>query len=191
MRKVYHPIGFKKGYNFTLWFILIGALFGFSLSRLIYLDFDNRFCPKESRGPNSAAPGECYTYKTKPLYLIGIKLHLFTILPAALLVCFQFVPAIRYRLLLFHRINGYLVITLSLIGTVGALMIARVSFGGTIATQIVCGLLSIMFLGSMGIALYNIKMLQLEQHRAWMMRAWVYVSRCFQDYRSAVVLTTS
>ena len=175
MRKVYNPIGFGKGYNFVLWFIFSGVLFGFSLSRLMYLDFDGQFCPREST-PNSAAVGECYTYRSKPKYLVGIKLHLFAIIPSALLACLQFVPVIRHKLILFHRINGYIVITLGLIGTVGVLMIARVSFGGTLATQMICGLLSIMFLGSIGIALYNIKKLQLEQHRAWMLRAWVYVS---------------
>lgn len=33
MRKVYNPLGFSKAYNFILWFIFAGALFGFSLSR--------------------------------------------------------------------------------------------------------------------------------------------------------------
>ena len=54
-------------------------------------------------------------------------------------------------------------------------MIARVSFGGGIETQTVVGLLAILFLGSLAIAYYNIKRLQIEQHRAWMLRAWIYV----------------
>jgi uncharacterized membrane protein len=176
MRKIYGPIGFSKGYNFILWFILDGAMFGFCLSRLMYLDFDGKFCATDG-GANAAAPGECYTYKSKTSYLVGIKLHLFTIIPAGLLVCFQFVPKIRHKLILFHRINGYIVILLSIVGTAGALMIARVSFAGGLSSQILCGLLAIMFLGSLGLALYNIKMLQLEQHRAWMLRAWIYVSQ--------------
>lgn len=42
-RKVYHPLGFKKGYNFPLFVILVGALMGFVLSRMMFLDFDAKF----------------------------------------------------------------------------------------------------------------------------------------------------
>lgn len=178
MRKVYNPVGFGKGYNFVLWFIFCGALFGFCLARSMYLDFDGVYCPLDAKGgPNSAGPGECYSYKSHPVYLIGIKMHLFTIVPGAFLACFQFVPFIRLNYIIVHRINGYLVLLLSLLATVGAFMIARVSFGGSIDIQIVSGLLGIMFLCSLAIALYNIKTLQLEQHRAWMLRAWFYVWR--------------
>ncbi|KAM3443022.1 hypothetical protein MY4824_000727 [Beauveria thailandica] len=175
MRKVYNPIGFGKGYNFILWIIFCGALFGFCLARFMYLDFDGVYCPLNPKGgANSAGPGECYSYKSHPVYLIGIKLHLFTIIPGAFLACFQFVPFIRLGYTIIHRINGYLVILLSFLGTVGAFMIARISFGGGIDIQTVTGLLGIMFLCSIIIALFNIKTLQLEQHRAWMLRAWFY-----------------
>ncbi|GKT90476.1 hypothetical protein Ct61P_08326 [Colletotrichum tofieldiae] len=40
--------------------------------------------------------------------------------------------------------------------------------------QTVMGAGSIMFLGALGLSIYNIKKLQIEQHRAWMLRAWVY-----------------
>ncbi|OAA56813.1 hypothetical protein ISF_07329 [Cordyceps fumosorosea ARSEF 2679] len=175
MRRVYNPIGFGKGYNFVLWFIFCGALFGFCLARFMYLDFGNVYCPlDDAGGPDSAGPGECYSYRTHSVYLVGIKLHLFTIIPGAFLACFQFVPFIRLNYILVHRVNGYLVLLLSVAGTVGALMIARVAFGGGIEVQTVTGLLAIMFLFSLGTALYNIKKLQLEQHRAWMLRAWFY-----------------
>ncbi|OAQ96275.1 hypothetical protein LLEC1_02233 [Akanthomyces lecanii] len=178
MRKVYNPVGFGKGYNFVLWFVFCGALFGFCLARFMYLDFGGVYCPLDAKGgPNSAGPGECYSYKSHPVYLIGIKLHLFTILPGAFLACFQFVPFIRLNYIILHRINGYLVLLLSLLATVGAFMIARISFGGSIDIQVIAGLLGIMFLCSLAIALYNIKTLQLEQHRAWMLRAWFYVRR--------------
>lgn len=107
---------------------------------------------------------------------IGIILHLATVLPASFLVVFQFIPAIRYKVMLFHRLNGYLVIILSLLGTVGVLMIARHAFGGTLATQYATGFISIAFVGALVMAYINIKRLQIEQHRAWMLRAWFYVS---------------
>lgn len=176
MRHVYNPIGFSKGYNFILWFIFAGGLMGFVLARMMFIDYGGIFCAVHpAGGVKGAAPGECWSYNSATYLKVGIKLHLFTILPAGFLACFQFVPIIRYKVILFHRINGYTVILLSIVGTAGALMIARVSFGGGIETQAVVGLLAILFLGSLATALYNIKRLQLEQHRAWMLRAWIYV----------------
>ncbi|KAJ5337194.1 uncharacterized protein N7506_005216 [Penicillium brevicompactum] len=175
LRRVYNPIGFSKGYNFVLWFIFAGGLLGFVLARLMFLNYGGIFCAKHpAGGVKGAAPGECWSYNSKTYLKVGIKLHLYTILPAGLLAVFQFIPIIRYKVILFHRINGYAILLLSLVGTAGALMIARVSFGGGIETQTVVGLLAILFLGSLSIAYYNIKKLQLEQHRAWMLRAWIY-----------------
>ncbi|RYC64664.1 hypothetical protein CHU98_g1566 [Xylaria longipes] len=173
-RKVYNPIGFSKGYNFILWFIFVGGLFRFALSRLEYLDFWGVFCnPNPARGAG-ALPGECF-YFTKPgRYQIGIILHLATILPGSILACLQFVPVIRRKVILVHRINGYLVIVLAILGTAGALMIARRSAGGGVEVQTLVGLLAILFIGSLVIATVNIRRLQIEQHRAWMIRAWSY-----------------
>ncbi|KAF4814801.1 hypothetical protein CGCTS75_v013253 [Colletotrichum tropicale] len=166
-RKVYNPLGFAKGYNFVLFFIFFGAFMGFTLVRFEYLNF-SIFC-----GPGGAAPGECFYYQ-KRIEQIGIKMHLGAILPASFLACFQFVPVIRHKVLLFHRINGYLIILLSLVSTAGIFMFLRNAFGGGIETQTGVGLLSIMFIGSMMLAFINIKKLQIEQHRAWMLRAWFY-----------------
>jgi len=55
-------------------------------------------------------------------------------------------------------------------------MLLEHTFGGTLAVKSGGGLLVIMFLGSLGLAYYNIKKLQIEEHRAWMLRAWFYVS---------------
>lgn len=175
-RKVYNPIGFAKGYNFVLWFIFIGALFGFSLSRLEYLDFWGVFCNPNNKGGNGALPGECFYYTKPGRYQIGIILHLATVVPGSLLACLQFVPVIRHKVIIFHRINGYIVVLLAIIGTAAALLIARHSAGGGIDVQVVVGLLAILFVVSLVIAIINIKRLQIEQHRAWMIRAWSCVS---------------
>lgn len=42
-RKIYHPLGFKKGYNFPLFVGCVGVLMGFVLTRFRYLDFDGVF----------------------------------------------------------------------------------------------------------------------------------------------------
>jgi len=165
MRKLYNPLGFSKGYNFVLFFIFFGALMGFTLARLQYLSFD-AFC-------KGAAPGECFYYR-KGHEKAGIIIHLAGILPASFLACFQFVPVIRHKAILFHRLNGYIILLLSLVGTAGAFMIARHAFGGGLDVQAGVGLVGIMFVVSLVLAYVNIKRLQIEQHRAWMLRAWFY-----------------
>lgn len=102
-------------------------------------------------------------------------MHLGGILPASILVILQFIPAIRHKMLLFHRINGYGVMLLSLVGVVGAFMIARNTFGGGLDVQTHIGLSGLIFVSCLALAYYNIKRLQIEQHRAWMLRGWVTV----------------
>ncbi|KAL6722245.1 hypothetical protein ACLMJK_001352 [Lecanora helva] len=168
MKKLYHPLGFKKGYNFYLWFIFAGALFGFSLSRFMYLNYDVHY-------REGSAPGEWY-WQHAGLRRVGLILHLATILPAGLLVVLQFTPIIRYKALLFHRLNGYFVVLLLLLSEAGALMLAKHSFGGEFETQTWTGFLVIITTVSVILAYYNIKRLQIEQHRAWMLRTWFYAA---------------
>jgi uncharacterized membrane protein len=167
VRKIYHPLGFAKGYNFTLFFIFAGALFGFCLARAPYMNINGVFL-------NSAGPGEAYFYRQN-WYNIGIHLHLIGCVPAGLLVVWQFLPVIRHKALLFHRINGYICLLLLIVTNVGAVMIARRAFGGTLSTQAAVGILAIATTGSAVMAYVNIKRLQIEQHRAWMLRTWVYM----------------
>ncbi|EEQ88587.1 uncharacterized protein BDCG_03707 [Blastomyces dermatitidis ER-3] len=167
-RKVYNPVGFSKGYNFILFFIFAGALMGFTLARLQYLDYYGIFC-------GSTGIGECYFF-TKGIEEIGLIVHLATILPASFLVVFQFVPAIRHRWIMIHRINGYVILVLSIISIIFSLMAARRSFGGGLDTQVAVGFIGILFIICMVLGYINIKRLQLEQHRAWMLRGWFYAS---------------
>lgn len=186
-QNTFNAFGFSKGYNFIFCktspqnclvltlltdVITIGALIGFSLARFQYLSF-GIFCSGKSGGA-AAAPGECYYYE-QSRYKVGIQMHLASIIPAAFLVCFQFTPVIRHKFLLFHKINGYIIIVLAQISTVGALMIVRTAFGGTLATQAGIGLLVILATTGMALAYVNIKRLQIDQHRAWMIRTWAYV----------------
>lgn len=168
-RKLYNPIGFSKGYNFVLFFIFAGAMMGFVLARLQYLDHYGNMC----RYPGI---GECY-WSTRGISEVGLRMHLATILPASFLVCFQFVPAIRHKALLVHRLNGYAVLILSLVSTVGSFMTARHAFGGGLEIQLAVGVLGIIFVVCMVLAYVNVKRLQIEQHRAWMLRGWFYVRK--------------
>lgn len=87
----------------------------------------------------------------------------------------QFIPAIRHRLIIFHRINGYIIILLIFLGNIGALMVARRAFGGYLSTQSGVGVLVILTTTGISLAYYNIKKLQIEQHRAWMLRSMFYL----------------
>jgi len=81
------------------------------------------------------------------------------------------VPVVRHKFIIFHRISGYIIILLIATSNAGALMIARRGFGGTIETQAGIGLLVIITTVGIALAYYNIKRLQIDQHRAWMLRS--------------------
>ncbi|KAF2164775.1 hypothetical protein M409DRAFT_24680 [Zasmidium cellare ATCC 36951] len=166
LQRFSHTIGFQHSYNFLLFFIFAGALLGFSLARTPYLNVNGTFL-------SSAAPGEAYWYRQE-YYNIGIHIHLISIISAGLLAVVQFVPVVRHKLPLFHRINGYVVVLLLLTGNVGAVMIARRAFGGTLSTQAGVGVLAIGTTGSAILAYIDIKRLRIDRHRAWMLRCWFY-----------------
>lgn len=157
-------------------------MLGFSLARLEYLDLDGRFS-------KSASPGEWYWYQSGH-YRVGLLIHLAAILPAGILMIFQFIPAIRHRLLLFHRVNGHLIIVLVFISNAGALMIVRRAFGGEVATQAVVGLLVIVTTLGLVMAYYNIKRLQVDQHRAWMLRTMFYLGTIITTRLIMVIAAT-
>lgn len=141
-----------------------GAMAGFSLAHLYYLDLERWWQER-------AAPGEYYWY-TNPRgkYRVGMMIHLAAILPGSILVVFQFLPLIRKRAMLFHRVNGYLVVLLVLLANVGALMIGRRTFGGDVCTQAAFGLLVVLSTVGLSLAIWNVRRLQIDQHRAWMLR---------------------
>lgn len=150
--------------------IFAGAMLGFTLARFSYLNISGT---SSSSYRSGASPGEWYHYRTGH-YRVGITLHLVAIITAGFLAVWQFVPVIRHKALLLHRINGYIVILLALIGNAGALMIARRAFGGGLDIQSAVGVLAIITTLSLTMAYCNIKRLQIDQHRAWMLRAWFY-----------------
>lgn len=78
--------------------------------------------------------------------------------------------------MIFHRINGYIVLLLLIGGVAGALIITRHAFGGDISTQTASGTLSVATIISAILAYYNIKRLQIDQHRKWMLRTIFYMA---------------
>jgi hypothetical protein len=168
--------------------IFASLMLGFSLARISYLNIGGDASSSYKKG---AAPGEWYWYR-EGLARVGITIHLGCIIPAGVLMVvsrfrtlitlmlimtcqWQFVPVIRHKFVLLHRINGYIVIVLVMISNAGTFLIIRRSFGGTLPTQAAMGLLVILSTTSISMAYYNIKRLQIEQHRAWMLRAMFYL----------------
>ncbi|KAF8515721.1 hypothetical protein BU17DRAFT_51494 [Hysterangium stoloniferum] len=123
-----------------------------------------------------SSPGEWYWFKQNP-YRLGIFLHLFATLPAGFLAIFQFIPAIQLKAVVVHRTIGYIVMILLSLGNIGAIIFSQISMGGndlpllaSIATLVIATT------GSMGLAWYNIKRQQIDEHRKWMLRAMFWMS---------------
>lgn len=168
LRKLYNPIGFKKGHNAVLAFISLGYLLGFCVA-------EAQKCNVWGYWAKNNAPGETWAYTSKGmLYKVSITMHIVTVIPAGILVVLQFIPIIRYKALIFHRINGYSVMLLAIIFSITGIIVSKVAFGGDFATQIFAGIFGIAVMINTLLAYINIKRLQIEQHRAWMLRAWAY-----------------
>lgn len=105
---------------------------------------------------------------------VGIIMHLASILPAGILVVFQFTPVIRHKFILIHRVNGYVVIILFFISVAGTFMMFPSLINYRPDVQIGLGVLGVGCSITITMAWINIRRLQIEQHRAWMLRTWVY-----------------
>lgn len=175
-QRLHRLIGFRNGYNFVLWCIFALGLLCFTLSRAPYLDYYGVFCKPKSLAPSfHAAPGECYFFLNGGREQIGMMMHLYGIIPSCFLLFFQFVPIIRRKAVMFHRINGYIIILLMAVAVVGGLMMTRNAFGGDVSFQVANVLLGAIVTICLVLAMVNIKRLQIDEHRSWMLRAWVLV----------------
>lgn len=105
---------------------------------------------------------------------VGMLMHLAAVIPIGFLLPWQFLPVIRHKLLWFHRINGYALLILLVFCCTGAILVAPGALGGTIETRLLVGILTISTIGAALMAYINIKRLQIDQHRAWMLRCWAY-----------------
>lgn len=83
-------------------------------------------------------------------------MHIIVVIPAGLLATLQFIPNIRYKLFIFHRLNGYIVTLLMLQLSITGIIISKVSFGGDFATQVFAGVFGIVVMLSMALAYMNI-----------------------------------
>lgn len=177
-------LGFRNTRTLLLWILFGSAVTHFALARISGIDVDGVLCAQRGR----SVPGECFFWQGEEMLAkASMVLHIGTILPASVLAMLQFVPYLRRRALRFHRVNGYLTLLLSGLGVFSGLVITRNAFGGTLELQSAMILSSIMFLTCLCLAVYYVKRLDIEKHRAWMLRAWAVVS-CKNHLRDVRVL---
>ena len=82
---------------------------------------------------------------------------------------FQFIPIIRHKAILVHRVNGYIAVLLMIFAVAGGWVIAPKSYGGTPFWQAGIFTLGLVVLLALLLAWINILRLQIDQHRAWML----------------------
>ncbi|KAI4217437.1 MAG: hypothetical protein LQ351_000032 [Letrouitia transgressa] len=121
-------------------------------------------------------PGYWY-YFNHGRFRVGMIMHLATVLPAGILMVLQFTPVIRQKLITFHRINGYVVLSLLLTSNAAACVVLPHKQGGgaRTATQTAEAFLVIITTIGMAMAWWNIRRKQIDQHRAWMLRTMFYL----------------
>lgn len=123
--------------SMTTGFIFGGAMIGFVLARIQTLSLTSRMCPAHFPAPSDPEAAKvmgiassCYWISRFVRYRAGMGLHLATSFPAGVLAVVQFVPKIRHRWILYHRIAGYVAVVLMTAGNVGAMMMADTAMGG-------------------------------------------------------------
>lgn len=131
----------------------------FSSARISHLNI-SRDAP--SSFESQASPGEGYWYR-QGHYRIGMPLHQACMIPAGLLMVWQFLPIIRHKAILYHPINNYVIIVIDFIGNISALMIARRAFGEPCPFNQLLTFLVIMVTYVISMAFYNVMCLQIDQ----------------------------
>jgi hypothetical protein len=158
-RSVSWILGFKERFSLVLFIFFGGALVGFCLARTKMMS------PYNVRTLTIA--GEWYWY-SKPLYKPNLFIHIYLTIIAGILAVFQFLPAIRRRAVIVHRINGYIVLALLIPGIVCGTIVGRPSFGGELNSQSAYYCLGSMIVVCAILGYTNVK--QTRKHRKWMLR---------------------
>jgi hypothetical protein len=158
--------GFKEKYSLVLFFICGGALLGFCLARAYMMN--NRIMLQQT------VPGE-FRWFQLPMYRINYIIHIYLTIVGGILVGLQFMPAIRRKSVLLHRVNGYTCLILLIVGNISGGIISRRAFGGEINAQSAYYVLAIMLIFSALMGYWYVKK-NTRAHRKWMLRSVVYFS---------------
>ncbi|KAJ6589089.1 hypothetical protein B0H19DRAFT_230385 [Mycena capillaripes] len=165
-RSISWILGFRDRYSLLNCFVWGGALVGFCLARSVTMN------PNPTKIAVQLIPGEWFWFR-QPMYKINLFIHIYLTTLGGIGAVLQFIPSIRRRAVILHRLNGYGVLFCLIVGNICGSIIARRSFGGELNVQSAYMILGfmILFTGLMGI--YNVKK-DTRQHRKWMLRMVVY-----------------
>ncbi|QRW01698.1 hypothetical protein RhiLY_00695 [Ceratobasidium sp. AG-Ba] len=169
-------LGFGEKFSLCFFILLGGTLFGFCLARVLMMN--------PSNVETDTVPGEWYWYR-QPLFKECIFIHIYLNIIAGLFAVFQFIPMIRRRKIIIHRINGYFVLLTLIPATVTGSIVARRAFGGETNTQAAFYTLGSMigFAAFMGIS--NVR--KTRKHRKWMLRTVAYTSSAITGRIIAII----
>ncbi|KAK0451327.1 uncharacterized protein EV420DRAFT_712239 [Desarmillaria tabescens] len=159
-------VGFKQRFSLLLFIIFGGALAGFCL----YSARTMNFTLMEKYAP----PGQWFWYNQK-IFKAPYAIHIYTAVIGGIFSLFQFLPAIRRRAVLVHRLNGYFVLILLIPSNVAGAIIGYRAFGGEINSQSMYYTLGILSASCLIIGLCNVKR-NTREHRKWMIRGVVIFS---------------
>ncbi|QRV87523.1 hypothetical protein RhiJN_15541 [Ceratobasidium sp. AG-Ba] len=154
IRRVYSwvssNLGFKERFSLSFFILFGGALFGFCMSRLLML--------APSNVVTKTVPGESNLVRDDHLSDIALP---------------QFIPAIRRRKIILHRINGYIVFFTLIPGSVAGSIVARRAFGGDLNSEAAYYTLGFM-IGPAGMLGIYFARVNVALHREWMLRTMSY-----------------
>jgi len=117
--------------------------------------------------------GEWFWYR-QPVYKPCIFIHIYLSIISGIFAVFQFLPAIRRRAMILHRINGYMVLILLAASTIGGAVVARRAFGGDLNVQSAFYVITILIIGSAAMGILNVR--RTRTHRKWMLRTVAFAA---------------
>ncbi|KAG8721990.1 hypothetical protein FRC08_008086 [Ceratobasidium sp. 394] len=158
-------LGFGERFSLLFFLVFGGALFAFCLARVIMM--------APSNVETLTVPGEWYWYR-QPVFKPCVFIHIYLNIIAGVFAIFQFIPMIRRRKIILHRINGYFVLFTLLPAVIAGSIVARRAFGGELNIQAAYYTIGSMigYAALMGIS--NVR--KTRKHRKWMLRTVSYTS---------------
>ncbi|KAG7441505.1 uncharacterized protein BT62DRAFT_937018 [Guyanagaster necrorhizus] len=170
-------LGFKEQQSLLLYFIFGGALLGYCLYHAPMMN------PKTME--KLTVPGEWFGF-SKHGFKVAYSMHIFLSVIGGIFVLLQFIPAIRRRAILLHRMNGYFVLLCLIPANVSGGIAGYRSFGGEINAQSAYYTLGIAVVLCFSAGLFNVKS-NTREHRRWMIRG-VIIFSCAITTRIIVVV---
>ncbi|KZP27453.1 hypothetical protein FIBSPDRAFT_731068 [Athelia psychrophila] len=164
-----YTLGFKEKYSLSLFIVLGGALVCYCFARTLMMNPDN---VRDKTIPGKAC-SEWFWYR-QDLYKPCIMLHIYLSIISGIFVVFQFLPAIRRRSMILHRINGYMSLILLVPSTITGSIVARRAYGGELNSQSAFWTIGIMTIFSAAVGILNVK--KTRVHRKWMLRTVAFAA---------------